>query len=444
MWELMIILGFGVPILYFVFYSLYTQNIKIENEFARDVYYYLVRRYPETKIIDSGGLSSDPLIESRNAGPFSFLEIKVITNNRSGVSDRDMILRGTVDRTKHERGKNPGSNILISPTISWVNNSSNVEIGQSRFDNRFKTSCDNQIFARDLLLTELGEMIRHNYDLEAYSLHWQRDGNLVIQVRMETMNSNSFLHAYNIALATIGTLIEKGYLTRKGIQFATTEYPAPKIITPTISETEAIYIPKYGEKTEKSAYKEKIIQETSKPTEPIQPSIPDGKIYSTIERKQKLSTKVEENKSLFTSIMYQAKEMEFFEDSVIIHTFSTQVPKINVSFPSLDSVEFIGNANQIPKESFTLRIKNPNPPQTPSWQDQWKDIQLNGSEPLIERLKFRSAIANRIVEVGNIDIKINGTEHGILYSLLVEKEKDSISIGYSLFNDLVWFFEMLV
>ena len=93
MWETIILIGIGAIILYFVAYSYYSQNIKGEKDFAQDVFYYLVRRYPDTKVIDWGGLSSDPIIESRNAGPFRTLEIKVTTERRNGGVDRDLILR---------------------------------------------------------------------------------------------------------------------------------------------------------------------------------------------------------------------------------------------------------------------------------------------------------------------------------------------------------------
>ena len=158
----------------------------------------------------------------------------MITNKQNGKSDRDLILRGVVDQTKHEWGSNHGSNILISPRISWMKSSSIVQTGQPEIDRRFKTSCSDQIFARDLIQSDLGDLLKRNYDVEAYSLHWYDNGNLAVQIRMETMNSNSFLNAYNMALASVGILIQKGYLTRTGLKKAPQEISAPVIHKPVI------------------------------------------------------------------------------------------------------------------------------------------------------------------------------------------------------------------
>jgi hypothetical protein len=434
MWELLIFIGIGVPILYFLFYAIYSQNVKIENEFARDVYYYLIRRYPETKILDHGGFSSDPLIESQNAGPFSILEVKVVTNKQNGKSDRDLVLRGVVDETKHERGNNLGSNILISPRISWMKSNTIVQTGQPDIDKRFKTSCNNQIFARDLIQSDLGDLLKRNYDVEAYSLHWYDNGSLAIQIKMETMNSNSFFHAYNIALASIGTLIQKGYLTRTGIRTVTKDLPTPKIPIPVIKPITPSSKPKIEWGIEEPVDKLKPI-----PTVELQPVIDQQRLGKTPDQ-----LKIDEISSLFTLIRYQAKNIEFLSDSVVIHTFSSQVPKIIVTFPTPDQIMFQGTAIQNPEDSFILNILNPNPSQSPSWSDPWKDIQLQGSEPLLERLKFRTAIANKISEIGNITIQINGSQEGLTYLIQIRKDKKSISAGYSLFNDLIWFFEMLL
>jgi len=444
MWETIILIGIGAIILYFVAYSYYSQNIKGEKDFAQDVFYYLVRRYPDTKVIDWGGLSSDPIIESRNAGPFRTLEIKVTTERRNGGVDRDLILRGMIDSQKYQIERKDVSNVLISPRITWNDPKTKVTLGSRSLDQRLHVNAYNPIFVRDIVIkTDLGDLIGRNYDLEAYSLHWYKMGELAIQIRMESMNSNSFLSAFNMALASVGVLIQKGYLTRKGKHKEKT-YSKPLEI-PTYKPRE---LPKIRVDTERHQKKLEYRQnQKSTSREEILPEIKipitNQKVQApTISPKQESS---EENvfSPLFSSIRYQVKEITYEENRVIISTFSTQVPQLFVTFPQSERVKITGISVQKPKEIFKISINNSHEPQPPSWDNPWKNIKVTGNESIFVQLKHRSAIANRINEVGNINIDITGSEDGISYTIQVDKSKLAITTGYSLFIDLIWFFEML-
>ncbi|MHA2166523.1 MAG: hypothetical protein ACXAAT_11725, partial [Candidatus Hodarchaeales archaeon] len=191
MWESLILFGIVAIVLYFVIYSYYSQNIKEEKDFAKDVFYYLIRRYPDTEVTDWGGLSSDPIVESRNAGPFRTLEVRVTTEKRNGVIDRDLILRGMVDVKKYQIARNDVSNVLISPRIAWNDPKTKVTLGLQALDKRLNVNAYNPVFVRDLIVrTDLGVLIGKNYDFEAFSLHWYETGDLAIQIRMESMNSS--------------------------------------------------------------------------------------------------------------------------------------------------------------------------------------------------------------------------------------------------------------
>jgi hypothetical protein len=77
-------------------------------------------------------------------------------------------------------------------------------------------------------------------------------------------------------------------------------------------------------------------------------------------------------------------------------------------------------------------------------QDPWEKISLEGSEDILNQLKFRIAVANRITELGNIEINIIGSKNEINYSMQINKSKESLTKGYNLLIDLVWFLEMLI
>ncbi len=461
MLESVFIIGIVLIFLYFIIYALYSQNIKDENTFAKDVFYYLVRRYPDTKIIDYGGLSSDPIIESHKAGPFKSLEIKVITNKQEGVTDRDLILRGVIDKAKFRQSSNERLDLLVSPQITWNDPKTRVKLGVPLFDQRFKISAENSVFVRNLFLeTELGEMLRRNYDIEAYSLYWYQDGTTVIQIRMESMTSNSFLNAYNMALASVGLLNQKGYLLKSdktqedSRDFTVSWFPASSPVTQTSKDRytkkyqaeevsyELTKLPKiklHPERDLKKLEEKKIHPKKEVITEQLETVRPPN-------AKHIVQKSTESNLliPLFTSIRYQAKNINYQENSVDIKTFSSQLPLIRVTFPSSEQALLKGNSIQIPKQQFSLQINNPHNSRSPSWDTPWKNIEITGTQYIQGQIKHRTVVANQISKAGNLNIKVKGSEKGIEYSILGTRSKEGITISYSLLLDLVWFFEMLV
>ena len=469
MFETFLLLGIGLIFGYFFLYAFYIHNIKREQDFARDVYYYLIRRYPQTKIIDHGGLSSDPIIESHNAGPFQKIEIKVITIKEGGT-DRDLIVRGIIDEEKHQKVNNEVSDVLVSTNFTWNDPKARVQVGISDIDSRFKISSHNQLFARNILgNTDLGNSLQRNFDLEAFSIHWYENESLAIQVRMESMNANSFLSAYNILLASINILKEKGYLAQASWSG---ELPSH------ISKQPTRHSHKAENKLEMSVPPKKSSEDYKYYTEA--PKLPKIRLhperdYNKLKAKQKVSSekttsefiqkenligkKVEyyskpdlpeddssfnEYKSLLASIRYQTEDIVYEKNFATIHTFSSQLPLIKVDFSQGDRVKLKGISTVVPRKPFFLEITNPNNPQSPNWQDPWKIISLKGSDDIINQLKYRTAVANRITELGNLDINIEGTTKEIIYSMQFTKSKDSLTKGYSLLIDIVWFLEMLI
>ncbi|MCK4849051.1 MAG: hypothetical protein KAT16_08510, partial [Candidatus Heimdallarchaeota archaeon] len=341
------------------------------------------------------------------------------------------------------------------PRITWNNPKTKVTLGSRALDQRLHVNANNPVFVRDLVMkTDLGELLGRNYYLEAYSLHWYNTGEIAVQVRMESMNSNSFLSAFNMALASVGILIQKGYLTRIDKQ---QEKIVPREISrqkrnydksPVIPVYKPRELPKIRGDTERHQKKLETKQNL-KPNsnEDVLPGI-ERPITSDIAKtgiklpEEKLSEE-ETLGPLFISIRYQVKDITYEKTRVIISTFSTQVPQVIITFPQSERVKISGESIQKPKKSFEVRINNSHEPQAPTWEKPWKNIEATGNQTILEQLKFRSAIANRINEIGKINIEITGSDDGISYSIQIEKSKQAITSAYSLFIDLIWFFEML-
>lgn len=455
--EIFFLIIFGVVIIYVLFFWFYS-SIKKERDFANDVYKYLSRRYKNTTIVDYGGISSDPIVLSREAGPFKLLEVKVITEKSSEKYDQDLIIRGEVDSQKFQTGEFKPADVFVTlPSMSY-RPSSNITIGDSKFDVRFYVNSKDPQFVRHLLArTNLGDLISKNFDLEGYNIRWLSTNTPVIQVRMETMSSSSFIQSFNILLGTVGALAEKGYLIRKtGVQKkATIEIPSYS------PSKELKEIPSYTDKPTKmipSYAEEPVLKETivsqeesefginySSTTSPEYPSVSTNLLEPIEILKPKIDA-FEERKiqQLFDSIRYQAKELIFEPSQVRILTFSSSTEEIIVTFPEDNRALFSAFIDKSPESDFGIQVKFDKEPQLANWSDAWKDIEITGEREIVEKLKIRSAIANRITTAGYIEFSAVGkAKEGIKCQILVHKSKEGINAGYSLLKDFSWFFEML-
>ena len=140
MFEFLFIGFFVAGAIYVVFFLIYS-IIKAEKDFSLDVYRYLSRRYPKTVIVDYGGISSDPIIQSRDSGPFKLIEVKVISEKGSNRTDQDLILRGEVDPQKFQKGDKAVS-LSLSPQLRWEKHRHDIVIGVPRLDDRFIISSE--------------------------------------------------------------------------------------------------------------------------------------------------------------------------------------------------------------------------------------------------------------------------------------------------------------
>ena len=426
----------------YVFFFLIYSSIKEEKNFALDVYRYLSRRYPKTVIVDYGGISSDPIIHSRNAGPFKLIEVKVITEKEANKTDQDLILRGEVDPQKFQKGE-MSANLSLDPQFRWDRHVRDLEIGMPKIDNRFIISSDDPLFPRQLLTqTDLGNLLQNSFDLEGYFIRWFESP--VIQVRMETMNSNSFIQAFNILLGTIGALSEKGFLTRNIGKMRKSDVQIPSFLS--TSKVDEIEDKKQVDtKLVDTPTPEKIISE---PEEPILTWKPLPGISTEITKPYAIQDQEEAvespYQSFFSSISYQAKKIEFEPTHVRILTYSRAAQEIIVTFPENERALFSTFTGRSPSEVFELQINFQEKARSIDWSDAWKDITISGPPDIIGKLQTRTGIAHRITNTGETMVTVKGHPHkGIEYKLVVPKTIRGINAGYSLLKDMIWFFEMI-
>ena len=435
---------FGFVITYLILFIL-RSSIKAEKDFSLDVYRYLSRRYSKTVIVDYGGISTDPIIQSRDAGPFKLVEAKVITHKESNRTDQDLILRGEVDPSKYQKGDNEPYNLSLSLESRWNKMSKyvkEVEIGNPRFDERFHVTTENLLFSQNILVrADLGKLILRSFDLEGFDLRWVQDVP-VIQVRMETMSSNSFVQAYTILLGTVGALSETGYLTRGIRKRMQADHPSPPRIP--IAEKR---IPVYEEiQIVSNDKQEKVI--TMKEPDLIKETKSDvspgfDKPVDVIVPAKPLPTE-SPYQSLFSSIRYQAKKIEFGPSQVKIFTFSTAAKEIIVTFPSEELAQFNMISVLSPSLNFEMQINYQGPARSTDWSNSWNDITITGHPEIIDKLKLHTGIAHRITDTGHCTITTIGQpSKGIDFEITVPRTIRGINAGYSLLKDMIWFFELI-
>ncbi|MFW9904268.1 MAG: hypothetical protein ACFFFH_08060 [Candidatus Thorarchaeota archaeon] len=449
MFEILLIGLFVGGAIYVVFFLIYS-TIKAEKDFALDVYRYLSRRYPRTVIIDYGGISSDPIIQSRDAGPFKLIEVKVVSEKAASGTDQDLILRGEVDPQKFQKG-GKSANLSLSPQLRWGKIGQDIIIGVPRLDDRFIISCNDTIFPRYILSqTDLGYLIQKSFDLEGYFIRWMGDSP-VIQIRMETMSSNSFIQAFNILLGTIGILSEKGYLTRSDIKKQQVNIPSYTPTTheekkPLIHASEGYQKPTYLIDQAKPKQENNItkFEETKKQKEAIISWEPPPSVSTEINKP--IEKELPENplKALFTSIQYQTKKIDYEPDRVRILTFSRTTEEIIVTFPEENHTLFTTSVDRMPLSDFELQIEYQGQARQTDWSDAWKDINILGSPDIIEKLRIRTGIAHRITSTGETIIIVKGhPDTKIECKIKVPKTIRGINSGYSLLKDITWFIEMV-
>ncbi|UCG02087.1 MAG: hypothetical protein JSW11_21150 [Candidatus Heimdallarchaeota archaeon] len=440
MFEMLFIGLFVAGAIYVVFFLIYS-TIKEEKDFSLDVYRYLSRRYNKTVVVDYGGLSSDPIIQSRDAGPFKLIEVKVVTEKGGKTTDQDLILRGEVDPQKFKKGEK-SANLSLSPQLRWKKLAHDIVIGIPRLDDRFIISSDDPFFPRFILTTDLGDLIQKSFDLEEYFIRWMGDSPIV-QVRMETMSSNSFIQAFNILLGTIGALSEKGYLSRTGVKKKKREFHIP---SPSHEEKKPLSIPfeSVQLQVEKKLEITKSGEETSKPETPVigWESLPEDSLM--LEKPIEKESIESPYKSLFTSIQYQAKKIEYERDRVRILTFSRASEEIFVTFPQENKAHFTTLVDRSPPAEFELQIEYQGQARQTDWSNAWKDIKIVGPPDIIEKLQIRTGIAHRIANTGEIRAIVRGhPDKKLECELTVVKTIRGINAGYSLLKDIIWFFEMI-
>ncbi|MFX1515587.1 MAG: hypothetical protein ACFFC6_04700 [Promethearchaeota archaeon] len=440
MFQFLFIGLFVAGAIYVVFFLIFS-TVKAEKNFSMDVYRYLSRRYSNTVIVDYGGLSTDPIIHSHNAGPFKLIEVKVISEKETTRTDQDLILRGEVDLDKFQKGSNRPS-LTLSPQLRWEQYPHDIVVGIPKLDDRFIISSNDTIFPRYILAqTDLGNLIQKSFDLEEYFIRWVND-NPIVQVRMETMSSNSFIQAFNILLGTIGALSEKGYLTRSIVKKVPVhEERKPLDFTFERHEKPVQYIQKVETKLEDTVDVQEDISKPEVPKTSWKPPPAVSEEYNTSYKKQSLKSPY---KSLFTSIQYQTKSIEYKSDRVIILTYSRTTPEIVVTFPEENHALFTTIIDGLSSGDFELQIVYQGQPRQIDWSDAWKDIEIQSPPKIIEKLRVRTGIAHRITTTGETMIIVK--DHpgkGIECNIKVPKTIRGINSGYSLLKDITWFIEMI-
>ncbi|MHA2203615.1 MAG: hypothetical protein ACW991_07990, partial [Candidatus Hodarchaeales archaeon] len=347
--------------------------------------------------------------------------------------------------------------ISLSPQLQWNKYGHDIVIGVPRLDDRFIISSDDPIFPRFILTqTDLGDLIQKSFDLEGYFIRWLVDSP-VIQVRMETMSSNSFIQAFNILLGTVGALSEKGYLTRIIGKKKKRKVHIPSYSPPLRDEKKPqTYLSEsLAEYEKKPVHFKKQVElgqvdinnareEISKPEEPIISWKPLPKVTTELEKPFEEESVENLNQPLFTSIQYQAKKIEYEPDRVRIVSFSRATEEIMVTFPEETRALFTTLVDRSPPAEFELQIAYQGQARQTNWNDAWKDIKILGPIDIVEKLQLRTGIAHRITSTGETKAIVNGhPDKKLECKIIVPKTIRGINAGYSLLKDIIWFFEMI-
>ncbi|MHA1971807.1 MAG: hypothetical protein ACTSW1_02370 [Candidatus Hodarchaeales archaeon] len=433
-----ILIIISIPIIIYILYYLFYTKVKTENEFARQVYSYLLKRYRNTSIVDYGGLSSDPIIVSSDAGPFKTLQVVVVTEKQENKEDRDIIIKGEISRFKYELPNKRELNLNLRSLKYMGNYRTKYKLGISALDTRFNLTTNNLKFAKEVFSqSDLISMIIKNYDLKDFKIHLAARKSSTIEIRMETMNANSFLQAFNLLLASVGTLTQKGFIIRGNHTHQIEGLNIPEIKQ----------IPIYNDKRNLHAFKNNVSSQAKKEASKsigLERGLGERKDIFTgplIEEKIQEATipTKEKYSDLFSSLTYRTKDIIYKNDRVIIETFSTDLPDITVKFLKDGKTKLEAISNQKNEADFELIIENTGTSSKKDWNKLWSDINITGPSEILDSLKIRSGLAHKINKIGNILIDIKARSgSNITYNIFIPRHKESIELAYEILNDIMW------
>lgn len=154
----------------------------------------------------------------------------------------------------------------------------------------------------------------------------------------------------------------------------------------------------------------------------------------------------DELRSLFRSIYYQVQDLIFERGDtgpiVRIIPYSGSIKEIKAHF---DQNQIIMSWNHT-GENFpriNLEMKIDEAPRIPSYDDPWTDITLAGEEKIIQQIKLRNEIANRLLSLGSAVVKVESHIKGELnLQLTCNADVEAIKQAYSLIKDLQLFFDI--
>ncbi|MFX0124088.1 MAG: hypothetical protein ACFFAE_10660 [Candidatus Hodarchaeota archaeon] len=222
--------------------------------------------------------------------------------------------------------------------------------------------------------------------------------------------------------------------------------------------------PKQKEVRTEADYHKEIIQEPHKSVELIDvsvseslPEIPDleptASNITDINSSKEIITEfdqtkflVKEKESLFSSIQYQVQDLitEQGMDGPIVRIipYSGSIKEIKVTFhPNQIIMEGCLKKPNLPL--VKLELKTEGEPRQLSWEDPWQNITLFGEENVLKRIKMRTEIAERIVSLGEAEVKVESQTKGeICLRLSCIETEEAIKSAYSLIKDLQLFFEI--
>lgn len=154
----------------------------------------------------------------------------------------------------------------------------------------------------------------------------------------------------------------------------------------------------------------------------------------------------QEIRSLFSSIQYQVQDLIFEQGDigpkVRIIPYSGSIEQILAEFDE-HQVTMSGCLKRMNLPKVNLELKTDGEPRQPSWDDPWEEITLIGEEKIINKIKSRREIANRLASIGTAHIKVGSPTKGEICIRLTSNETpEVVKDAYLLIKDMQSFFEL--
>ncbi|UCE13691.1 MAG: zinc ribbon domain-containing protein [Candidatus Heimdallarchaeota archaeon] len=190
---------------------------------------------------------------------------------------------------------------------------------------------------------------------------------------------------------------------------------------------------------------DKFVQEEGEDTELLVTTDTDLQM-ETFDLPSSIEPVSEDKRSLFSSLQYQVQDLIFESNGsspiARIIPYSGSIKQVTVEF-NQNKIIMSGclKRQNLPLVNFDLNKDGL--PSQPSWDDPWQNIATSGEEIMLDRIRTKRGIAEKLNTLNTVSVRVESPKQGeICIFITCTERQDVIESAYSLMKEIQSFCEI--